>query len=132
MITTKNNRVFSDLDLLFQANPITGDVVKKYDEDAVKRSVKHLILTKPYESPFHPEISCQANNLLFENATPITAELVKTSINQVLTKFEPRIQAFDVTVDDLSDQNAYSITVDFVVVGSDKTVSVNTLLHRTR
>lgn len=129
---TKKNRTFSDLNLLFAANPITGDVSRKYDEDAVKASVKHLVLTKPYESPFHPEISCQANTLLFELASPVTAELIRTTITQVLTKFEPRISAFEVQVDDDPDANAYSITVYFQITGSDKTITVSTLLYRSR
>lgn len=126
------NRVFKDLDLTFKANPITGDIVKKYDENAIKASIKNLVLMKPYEVPFHPEISCQANNMLFELGGPATAELVKTSIIQVITKFEPRISAFDVTVNDDIDNNAYNIVVDFVMKGSNKTVTVETMLYRTR
>jgi phage baseplate assembly protein W len=94
-LTTKN-RVFSDLDMMFKAHPISGDIVKKYDENAVKQSIKNLVLTRPYESPFHPEISCQANNLLFELASPITAEIIKTTIIQVISKFEPRVSIFEV------------------------------------
>ena len=117
---------------MFAANPITGDVSKKYDDNAVKQSVKNLIQMRPYESPFHPEISSQVNNLLFELPTPLTAELIRTSIIQVVTKFEPRINQFDVTVRDDSDNNAYYITVDFTIKGSDKAVTVNTLLYRSR
>ena len=39
-------RTFSDLDLNFIANPVTKDVSKKYDESAIKQSIKNLILTK--------------------------------------------------------------------------------------
>lgn len=129
---TTNNRVFRDLDLLFAANPITGDVSKKYDENAVKQSVKNLILMRPHESPFHPEISSQVNNLLFELPTPATAELIRTSVIQVLTKFEPRIDQFDVSVTDKSDNNAYLIVVYFTIRGSDKTITVSSLLYRSR
>src|SRR6185312_2358067 len=126
------NRVFRDLDLLFAANPITGDVSMKYDDNAVKQAVKNLIQMRPYESPFHPEIASQVYNLLFELSTPVTAELIRTSIIQVLTKFEPRLDTFDVTVTDQSDKNAYLITVEFIIKGSDQSVTVNTLLYRTR
>jgi phage baseplate assembly protein W len=129
---TQNNRVFRDLDLAFTANPITGDVSMKYDDNAVKQSIKNLIRMRPYESPFHPEISSQVFSLLFELATPVTAELIRTSIIQLITKFEPRVDQFEVAVDDLSDQNAYNITVTFTIKGSDKTVTVSQLLYRTR
>jgi phage baseplate assembly protein W len=126
------NSVFRDLDLLFAANPITGDVSKKYNDNAVKQSVMNLVQMRPYESPFHPEISTQVEDLLFELPTPVTAELIRTSITQVISKFEPRVAQFDVTVTDNEDQNAYSITVEFIIQGSNQSVTVNTLLYRTR
>ena len=36
------NRLYSDLDLDFTRNPVTSDIVKLQDVDAVKRSVKNL------------------------------------------------------------------------------------------
>jgi predicted component of type VI protein secretion system len=69
---------------------------------------------------------------LFELPTPVTAELIRTSITQVISKFEPRVAQFDVTVTDNEDQNAYSITVEFIIQGSNQSVTVNTLLYRTR
>ena len=37
------NRIYSDLDLDFTRNPVTSDVVKLTDVEAVKRSVKNLM-----------------------------------------------------------------------------------------
>jgi phage baseplate assembly protein W len=129
---SQTNVVFRDLDLAFSSNPITGDVARKYDENAVKQSIKSLISMKPYESPFHPEISSQVYNLLFELASPVTVELIRTSIIQVISKFEPRVAQFAVHVTDNSDSNAYSITVEFIVKGSNQSVTLNTLLYRSR
>jgi phage baseplate assembly protein W len=129
---SQTNVVFRDLDLAFSANPITGDVARRYDENAVKQSIKSLILMKPYDAPFHPEISSQVYNLMFELASPITAELIKTSIIQVISKFEPRVAQFAVDVTDDMDNNAYSVTVEFIVKGSDKSTTLNTLLYRSR
>lgn len=127
---TRTNRSFTDLDLLFTANPITGDVSKKIDDAAIKRSLVHLVMLKPYEIPFSPHISCQANNLLFELDTPTTREIIKTSIIQVITKFEPRVRIIDVLVE--SADQGYSITIQFYIVGSEEPYSVKTLLQRTR
>lgn len=129
---TKLSRQFSDLNLMFSPHPLSGDVVKVFDDNAVKKSILHLILMKPFDVPFHPEVSCQANNLLFELATPVTEELIKKTIIDVLTKFEPRAQIISIDVEDQSDQNAYRITVNFVVVGTERPITVSTLLNRTR
>ena len=49
MIFTKglstNTRRWSDLDLDFIKHPTTNDIVRKTDVEAVKRSVRNLILT---------------------------------------------------------------------------------------
>ena len=51
----KSVRTYVDLDLDFTRHPVTNDVVKIEDVDAVKRSVRNLINTNFYERPFHPE-----------------------------------------------------------------------------
>ncbi len=49
-----HNRQWADLDLDFVAHPITKDIVRKTNVEAVKRAVKNLILTNKYDKPFHP------------------------------------------------------------------------------
>ena len=58
--------VYSDLNLLFTAHPITKDVTRLLDADAVKRSVKNIVLTNYYERPFKPAFGGGIRNLLFE------------------------------------------------------------------
>ena len=50
--TDRNAQVFSDLNLNFVVHPITGDVTKLTNVEAVKRSVRNLINTNFYERPF--------------------------------------------------------------------------------
>jgi phage baseplate assembly protein W len=131
---TNVNTQFVDIDLNFEPNPITGDVAQKLNQYAVNQSIINLIMTRPYETPYHPEISSQVNSLLFELDSPITQQNIKTSIIQVLTKFEPRIQIIDVTVTSVqnSSSDGYKITVSYTIIGSGQQYSVSTLLTRTR
>ena len=62
----KSVRTYVDLDLNFTRHPVTNDVVKIEDVDAVKRSVRNLVNTQFYERPFHPEMGCGVRDLLFE------------------------------------------------------------------
>jgi phage baseplate assembly protein W len=57
MATQKLNitRIYKDMDLAFTANPVTGDLSKKLDVNAVKQSMKILMLTNFYERPFSPK-----------------------------------------------------------------------------
>ena len=76
-MATRNTRQYSDFNLLFSSHPVTGDVARKNDEEAVKQSLRNLISTRHYERPFHPEIGCQIHGLLFENFNPVTAQVMR-------------------------------------------------------
>ena len=61
---------YSDLDLDFIPHRTTKDVLVKTGADAIKRSVRNLVLTNFYEKPFRPGIGSNAVKLLFDNITP--------------------------------------------------------------
>lgn len=125
-------RIFKDLDLMFTAHPVTGDIARKYDENAIKQAVKNLILTQNYERPFHSEIGSQVRALLFENATPMTKALLKKTITDVINNFEPRVNLLDVGVQFLEDRNAVNIEILFKIKNTFTPLTVNLVLERTR
>lgn len=125
-------RQFTDFSLLFNSHPSTKDIVKKTDEEAVKASIRNLISTKNYERPFHPEIGCQVFSLLFENFSPITYQVIKKTIIDVITKFEPRATIIDVVLREKMDSNEIDIDVIFKLVNSEKPVTLKTAISRVR
>lgn len=128
----RNTRKFSDLDLNFIAHPISGDVSKKFDEYAINQSVKNLILTNHYERPFHPEIGSQISGLLFENWTPVLQSVMRQSIINTITNFEPRVQLIDVVIYDRSDNNAVDVSITYKIVNTETPVTLDITLNRTR
>ncbi len=76
----RSSRVYKDLNLNFSANPVTGDVTMVTDVNAVKRSVRNLLLTNHYDRPFHPEIGSNIQNILFQNFGPITGNQLSRAI----------------------------------------------------
>ena len=126
------NRIYSDLDLDFTRNPVTSDIVKLQDVDAVKRSVKNLIQTNHYERPFHPEIGSDVRALLFENMTPLTALNLERKVIEVLVNFEPRAKIVNVIAQPQEDANRYHIQISFYVVGISTPIVVETYLQRLR
>ena len=81
----RSSRVYKDLNLNFTANPVTGDVATVTDVNAVKRSVRNLLLTNHYDRPFHPEIGSNIPYLLFENFGPITGNQLARQIEEMIT-----------------------------------------------
>ena len=63
---TRNARQYRDLDLFFLKKGTTKDIRTVTDVLAIKRSVKHLVLTNIYEKPFHPEIGSGVRDLLLD------------------------------------------------------------------
>ena len=128
----KSVRTYKDLDLDFTRHPVTNDVVKIEDVDAVKRSVRNLINTNFYERPFHPELGCGVRELLFENYTPLTGIFIRRKVQEVLDNYEPRARVSGIAVNEQPDRNAIDVQVNFYVLNLPNPVSVTTTLHRIR
>lgn len=124
---------YSDLDLNFTANPITGDVSISYDVDSVNKNLKYLIQTMNYEVPMHPEIGCQVHGMLFELLTPITINIMKRTIIDVISKFEPRVSVNTVNITESHLQsNSIQIIINYTLISTSETVTFSTLLTRIR
>jgi len=128
----RSTRIFSDLNLNFTKNPATKDVARLTDVEAVKRSVRNLVLTNRFERPFHPEIGSSVRELLFENISPLTAVLLKDRIAEVINNFEPRAGLVDVNVNDRPDRNEYVVSVSFYVLNSPEPTDITVYLQRLR
>ena len=128
----KISRTFSDIDLNFIPHPVTGDIVKKYDESAIKAAIRNLVLTSNYERPFHSEIGSQLRNLLFEPMSPITIQLIQNTIGQTIKNFEPRAILLSVVANYSPDNNSVYVTVNFQIVNTTTPQTVNITLERTR
>jgi len=89
---------YSDIDLDFKAHPVSGDIVTLTDMEALKRSVRNLVLTKRYDRPFRPELDAGVHQYLFELATPVTAIKIKNKIEETIRRDEPRVELLDVVV----------------------------------
>ena len=129
---TRNVKQYRDLDLFFSRKS-NKDVNKVTDIEAVKRSVRNLVLLNSYEKPFHPEIAGDVRALLFENMTPLTSAVIARKVQDVIENFEPRARLTGVNVVPDFDRNAYNVTVYFYVVNAPtELVEVTQLLERLR
>ena len=111
-------QIYSDIDLFFGPKTGSKDINKVNDIAAVKRSVRNLILTNPYEKPFHPEIGSGIRDMLFENMSNMTAFILAKKIEDVIENFEPRVRLISVRADPNLDRNEYEVTIEFFVVNA--------------
>ena len=91
-IFTSRNRDYSDINMLFEANPNTGNIYKVKDAAAVKQAVRNIVLSNFYEKPFNIFYGSDLRNLLFENVTPFSMQEAKTQIQNAIANNEPRAE----------------------------------------
>jgi len=130
--TISNRIVYSDFDLGFVKNPISGDLAKVINENAVKRSIKNIVFTNFYERPFRPFLGSNLNKLLFENVTPITVELLQSAISDAIKNFEPRANLLGVTVTPYEDLNGVVVTIVFSIINKEDPISLELSIDRIR
>ena len=128
----RTTRTFSDLDFNFTAHPVTGDIVRRYDDNAVKQSIQNLLLTRNFERPFHSDIGSPIRQLLFDPPGPMFNVMLKRAIIDVINNYEPRVQILDVRVDDYSDMNSVAVTLEFKIVNTERPQTLDIVLERTR
>ena len=129
---SRNVKQYRDLDLFFSKKS-NKDVNKVTDIEAVKRSIRNLVLLNSFEKPFHPEIAGDVRGLLFENMTPLTSAVIARKIQDVIENFEPRARLTGVQAIPDFDRNLYEVTVYFYVVNAPtELVEVTQLLERLR
>ena len=129
----RNSRQYTDLDLFFGRKTSDSDISKVTDIQAVKRSIRNLVLLNHYEKPFHPEICSGVRDMLFELMTPVTAVILTRKIEDVINNFEPRARLVAVRAFPNLDRNAYDVSVEFYVLNTPtELVDLTILLERLR
>ena len=129
IVATKQE--WRDLDLLFKAHPITGDVTVKTDTDAVKRSVKNIILTNHFERPFKPNFGGSVRDMLFELNTSRKLRKVQKRLKETIETFEPRVEDVQVILAN-EDSNELNITIHYSIKNGTRKQQVDFTVTRTR
>jgi phage baseplate assembly protein W len=125
-------KIYSDIDFTFTKKPVVGDIALSYDEMAVIRSIRNLLLTNHFERPFRPEIGSNINGLLFEPISALTSTSLETEIENVIKNYEPRANLKTITVTPKEDKNAYDVTLSFYIENATLPTTVTILLERNR
>jgi len=130
--TFENKNVYKDFDLSFSRNPLTNDIGKKTDANAINQSMKMLLSTSFYERPFRPQVGSNLRRILFEPADPITIQDLRASIESLILNYEPRVQILDIKINDNVENNAYDLTIEYSLVNLVQTQTFKTTLRRLR
>ena len=129
----RNVRQFRDLDLYFTKASGTKDVNKVTDVQAVKRSIRNLVLLNRFEKPFSPYIFGGVVETLFEPMTQVTGILLGKQIESVIGAYEPRALLQEVNVRENFDSNEYDVQIIFTMANNPaEQVELALMLERLR
>ena len=129
--TVATKDIYSDLDIFFRKHPITGDVVRKTDTDAIKRSVRNIVLTNKFERPFKPNFGGSIRNLLFELNTDRQINIMKITLAKEIEVLEPRVNNVQVALSN-QDNNKLDMTIFYNIINGSPNQEIEINVSRTR
>jgi len=110
---------FKDISATFQVNPLNKDLIVLRNENAIARSIRNLIFTVRGEKPFEPSLGSNVSNLLFENMNQLTANAIRSEIEDTINTFESRVSLNRVKVEANYDDNAFDVLIEYNIIGID-------------
>ena len=126
----KRSRRFDDLLISMKKNAFTDDVSVVKNDNAIKQSIKNLVLTNPGEKHFQPNVGSRVFNLLFEPLDAFTADAVKDEVINTINQYEPRVELTDGVVVPIDQGNKLSITIEYRIVGLPVVETIDFVLQR--
>tara|TARA_B110000285_G_C15043661_1_gene573139 strand:+ start:264 stop:680 length:417 start_codon:yes stop_codon:yes gene_type:complete len=124
---------YSDFDFPFKKHPVTGDVPIKRDVEAVKQSVRNILLTRRGEKFFDPDFGGSLTEFLFENFDPIVKAEMEMRIINTLKNHEPRVRVLNVEIEDMSYRNALSLKLEVQIKSPENmTTDIEFIIERLR
>ena len=130
-IITSRDKLYSDIDLLFERRP-SGDIYKKTDADAVKQSVKNIVSTNRYEKPFEIFYGANITGMLFELADAGMGTHIEDQIQSAIEQYEPRAKILNIDVNSNPDRNSLQVTLLFRIKSNEQEVEFETTVSRLR
>ena len=115
------NTKYSDFDIDFGRNEVTGDVIVKLEANAIKQSIFNLLMTRKGERPFNPNYGIGVHDFLFENVDELFVPTLNRDIEEHIDAFEPRAVFESVEIDeDMIDNNVLFITINYMILESER------------
>ena len=127
------SRAFKDINLSFNAHPVTKDITVLKNENAIKRSVRNIVNTIPRERFFNPTLGSDVRSSLFNFVDYGTASVIQKQIQIAIENFEPRVDNLQINVFPRPDSNEFEVNVIFDIIGQQfPTQEFTFLLEATR
>jgi len=127
------DNIYTDVDLSFTRHPLTGDVPVLKDEIAIKRSLRHLILTNLGDRPWQPEKVTGMRDLLFDNINVVILDAIRSRIEFIIETGEPRVRVVEVVVKENDNRHdEIDVEISFVIINLNQEFTTKVYLQKVR
>ena len=117
-ILTPDN-LYSDLNFFFKPSPLytsqglSGDVLRVYDGDSIRQSLRTIVLTNPFERPFNSNFGAGLRRFLFEQMDPIVNFQVRSALQDQIELYEPRVTVNDIDINQDVSEGRMDIEISY-------------------
>ena len=125
-------QIYSDFLNDLTPHPVIKDVVRFTNEAAVNRSIRNLLLTDRFERLYQPDKGSDINRLLFEPMDSSISDLIGQYVRDTIQTYEPRARVLNVEVIMQEAQNAYIVTIYYLIINKQDPVQLTVTLSRVR
>lgn len=123
---------YLDISPNFSIHPISGDIATLTGEEAVKQSLRNIILTNYYEKPYKPKYGGNLLAYLFKKINFLEKEVIKQNLIDVIKKYEPRVFTLSVDVDIRKEAQTILISLYYNIISISAQQELNVELVRIR
>ena len=124
----RNGNRYSDIDILNARqggnDVVLGELPMAYDADAVKTSIRNILMWRVGENILRPEFGHNIHRSMYEQITDFNKERLAQEIQRALEENEPRITIRAVSVqrsEDDEQNNRLNVQVVYNVKGNGET-----------
>jgi phage baseplate assembly protein W len=123
---------FSDFGTDFDIDFFRKDLAPLINEEAVKTSIRNLIMTNRGDRLFNNTLGSDVRAVLFENATPATDQILADYITKTIENYEPRCGLISVVVNSELDAYLTNVTITFNLINRQEPITLDLVLNRIR
>lgn len=108
------------------------DLLRNTNEEAVKTSIRNLLLTNRGERLYDSNLGSDIRKILFENFSPAMESVLADLIRTTIENHEPRARIHDIIVNSDVDSNYVIVTLVFSVINKEQPITFELILNRIR
>ncbi len=113
------SQAFKDISMTFQSNPLNDDLIAIKNENAIARSLRNIVFTKPGEKFFNESFGSRISESVFENIDSITATIIADEIRESINNYEPRVDLESVKTFPNYETNGFDVNITYNIIGTE-------------